>query len=188
MKFRARMVDLLAIKKFYSILCTAAKLSKLCVMRLTKDCVYFILTEMGTGTTAGNCGNLRCGGPVVWIEMEQSHFFNEYTMEGVTRDDPDIYVELEPDRLAKTLAALKSSNTVRSLKIKLTRKHETPHLSFDIELASAASLLETVAAASTATSDRNGNPAVATDGRQGGNSMDFKNLEPKMGPILGPLF
>ena len=113
MKFRARKVDLLSIKKFHSILCTAAKLSKLCVMRLTKDCVYFILTEMGTGTTLSNCGNLRCGGPVVWIEMEQGRFFSEYNMEGVTRDDPDIYVELEPDRLAKTLAALRSSNTVR---------------------------------------------------------------------------
>jgi len=161
MKFRARMVDLMAIKKFYSILCTAAKLSKLCVMRLSTDSVYFILAEMGSGTTAANCGNLRCGGPVVWIEMEQSHFFSEYNMEGVTRDDPDIYIELEPDRLAKTLGALRSSNTVRGLKIKLTRKHETPHLSFDIELASAAATLAAAPANSaSATPMRNGNLAT----------------------------
>ena len=46
----------------------------------------------------------------------------------------------------------------RSLKIKLTRKHDTPHLSFDIELASAAAMLDTV----TVTSMQNGN----ADGRQ----------------------
>ena len=156
------MVDLMAIKKFYSILCTAAKLSKLCVMRLSGDCVYFILAEMGSGTTAANCGNLRCGGPVVWIEMEQSHFFSEYNMDGVTRDDPDIYIELEPDRLAKTLGALRSSNTVRGLKIKLTRKHETPHLSFDIELASAAASLSAAASVNSASATplRNGNLAI----------------------------
>ena len=162
MKFRARMVDLMAIKKFYSILCTAAKLSKLCVMRLSSDCVYFILVEMGSGTTAANCGNLRCGGPVVWIEMDQSHFFNEYNMEGVTRDDPDIYIELEPDRLAKTLGALRSSNSVRGLKIKLTRKHETPHLSFEIELASAAATLPAASSVNSAavTPIRSGNAAT----------------------------
>ena len=28
----------------------------------------------------------------------------------------------------------------------------------------------------------------ATDDAQGGNSIDLKNLWPKLGPILGPLF
>jgi HUS1 checkpoint protein len=77
----------------------------------------------------------------VWAEVQQSHFFTEYSMDGVTKDNPEIYLELEPDRLAKTLNALKSSNAARSLKIKLTRKHDLPCLTFEIELASSAALL-----------------------------------------------
>jgi HUS1 checkpoint protein len=75
--------------------------------------------------------------------MEQTHFFAEYTMQGVKPDVPyenQIFLELEPDRLAKTLNALKSSNSARSLKIKLTRKHDSPCLSFEIDLAPSASM------------------------------------------------
>ena len=57
-------------------------------------------------------------------------------MEGVTPQDNEIYLELEPDRLAKTLTALKSSSHPRSLKVKLTRKRDMPCLSFEIELGS----------------------------------------------------
>ena len=60
-------------------------------------------------------------------------------MEGVTKDENEIYLELEPALLSKTLSALKSSNLAKSLKIKLTRKHETPCLSFEIELSSSLS-------------------------------------------------
>ena len=41
-------------------------------------------------------------------------------MEGVTREDNEIYLELDPDRLVKTLNAIKASAT-RAVKIKLTR-------------------------------------------------------------------
>ncbi len=45
MKFRGRMTDQLSIRKFYSILNTMAKLSKICVMRVNKDKIFFILSE-----------------------------------------------------------------------------------------------------------------------------------------------
>ena len=42
-------------------------------------------------------------------------------MEGVTREDNEIYLELDPDRLVKTLNAVKASAATRAVKIKLTR-------------------------------------------------------------------
>lgn len=65
------MIEVLAIKKFYSIIGTMARISKVCVMRLTVDKVYFILTDSGAST----------GGPAVWCEMDQENFFNEYNIE-----------------------------------------------------------------------------------------------------------
>ncbi len=60
MKFRGRITDQLSIRKFYNILGTMAKLSKVCVMRLTADRMFFILTEnTGGGATGG-------GAPSVW--------------------------------------------------------------------------------------------------------------------------
>jgi hypothetical protein len=114
MKFRGRMTDLAAIRKFYNIIGTMARLSKVCVMRLTADKVYFILAESGGVQLSGSC----CGGPSVWCELDRAHFFHEYNMEGVSAEEPEIYLELQPDRLAKTLNALRSSNLARSLKIK----------------------------------------------------------------------
>ena len=46
MKFRGRITDQLSIRKFYNILLTMAKLSKVCVMRLQKDKLFFILVEV----------------------------------------------------------------------------------------------------------------------------------------------
>ena len=138
MKFRGKMFDLVSIKKFYNLILTMSKLSKKCVWRLTRNDIYFILTEIGTATASGLSG--AGGGPIVWCHMEKDHFFQEYHMEGVTTQQPEIYLEFEPDRLARTLAALKNSNAAKSLKIKLTRKHDCPCLSFEIELTSSGSM------------------------------------------------
>lgn len=138
MKFRGRMTDLLSIRKFYSVLGTMAKLSKRCVLRLTADKLFFILTENGSN---GGGATSASGAPTVWCELDRSHFFSEYNMEGVTAREPEIYLELEPDRLARTLNALKAgagATSARSLKVKLTRKHDVPCLSFEIELAPSA--------------------------------------------------
>ena len=42
-------------------------------------------------------------------------------MEGVTKEDNEIVLELDPDRLVKTLNAVKASATTKAVKIKLTR-------------------------------------------------------------------
>ena len=122
MKFRARITDILAIKKLYNVISTMAKLAKSCVLRITHDKVYFILTDSGRSSLA------------VWCTMPRASYFSEFTMEGVTTQEPEIYLELEPDRLAKALNSLRTNLNTRALKIKLTRKHATPCLSFEIEL------------------------------------------------------
>ena len=123
MKFRGKMYDVSAIKKFYNLILTMSKLSKTCVWRFTATDLYLILS--------GETGSA----PVVWCQMDsRKHFFDDYHMEGVTPSHPEIYLEFEPDRLARTLAALKNTNAAKSLKIKLTRKHDRPCLSFEIEL------------------------------------------------------
>lgn len=62
-----------------------AKLSKLCVVRITKDFMYFIIVEE----------NVTVGKPMVWSILEQTHFFNEYSMAGVSDEQNEIYLEFE---------------------------------------------------------------------------------------------
>ena len=64
MKFRGRITDAVSIRKFYSILGTMAKLSKVCVLRLNKDKLFFILTE--NSAAAGNSAAAAVAGPTVW--------------------------------------------------------------------------------------------------------------------------
>jgi len=121
MKFRGRMVEQLAVKKFYSIMVSMGKMAKFCVLRLTADKLFFILTDQSA-----------VGGPAVWAELEQETYFNEYNIEGVSQEQNEIYLEFVPDKLAKTLSSLKGGS--RSVKMKLTKKNDVPCLTFDIEL------------------------------------------------------
>jgi len=116
------MIEQLSIKKFYSVIGTMAKIAKSCVMRLTADKVYFILTDQNAS-----------GGPAVWCEMEQESYFNEYNIEGVSQDQNEIFLEFVPDKLAKTINSLKSGQ-VKSVKMKLTKKNNVPCLTFEVEL------------------------------------------------------
>lgn len=97
-------------------------------MRLTADKVYFIATDI-----LGSGGHLPTGGPAIWCQLEQANFFNEFKLGGVTPDMPEIYLELEPDKLLKAMSLLKST---RAIKIKLTKKHMQPCLSFEVDLTS----------------------------------------------------
>jgi len=124
MKFRGKMVEQQAIRKFYTVLGTMARISKVCVLRLTADRLYFILSDQAAS-----------GGPAVWCQMDQENYFNEYNIEGVTREQNEIFLELVPEKLSKTLGSLKSSSApARSVKMKLTKKFSVPHLTFDVEL------------------------------------------------------
>ena len=68
--------------------------------------------------------------------MRTRDFFSEYIMQGVTRAENEIFLELDPDRTARTLGSLKNTNNAKSVKIKLTRKHNLPCLTFELELSS----------------------------------------------------
>jgi hypothetical protein len=39
--------------------------------------------------------NVTVGKPMVWSVLEQTHFFNEYSMTGVSEDQNEIYLEFE---------------------------------------------------------------------------------------------
>ncbi|XP_005108484.1 checkpoint protein HUS1 [Aplysia californica] len=121
MKFRGKITDIGYIQHFTNVVGTIAKLVKSCILRITEDKVFFILSER-VGDT----------GAQVWCELSQSHFFNEYAMEGVSEEANEIYLEVSPDLL---LRSLRTANTAKWLKIKLTKKH-TPCLTFEIDLPS----------------------------------------------------
>ena len=59
------------------------RLSKQCYLRLTKDSFYFIADDYSS-----------IGGASVWCEMEYDKFFKECVQEGVTEEDPDIYIQV----------------------------------------------------------------------------------------------
>ncbi|PSN30647.1 Checkpoint protein HUS1 [Blattella germanica] len=78
---------------------------------------------------------MTVGRPIVWTVLEQSHFFNEYSMAGVSEEQNEIYLEFEPDVMAKSLHSLKGNCAANSVKIKLTNK-KSPCLTFEIMLIS----------------------------------------------------
>lgn len=65
------------------IVTTLSKIAKECVLRLSHDKVYFIVSDENTsGHTPPN----------VWCHLDQSSFFSEYHMEGVDDTHRDIYL------------------------------------------------------------------------------------------------
>jgi len=117
MKFRGRICDCMGIQHLTNIVATIAKAGKRGVLRLTLDKIYFTLTGPVTGSA------------VLWSEITQSNFFNEYNMEGVSEENNEIYLDLE---LASLLRVLRSARNAKSLKLKLTKKH-SPCLTCEIE-------------------------------------------------------
>ncbi|PVD37195.1 hypothetical protein C0Q70_04190 [Pomacea canaliculata] len=115
---------LLHAASFADIVGTIAKLVKLCTLRITRDKLYFILSEQFVS-----------GGIRIWCELPQGHFCDEYAMQGVTPEANEIYLELCPENV---LRALKTGQSARWIKLKLTNKH-TPCLTVEVELPSVGS-------------------------------------------------
>lgn len=67
---------------FPDIVTTISKLSKECVLRLSNDKLYFIVSEDNSGPAP----------PVLWCEIPQAIFFSEYDMIGVDEEHKDIYL------------------------------------------------------------------------------------------------
>ncbi|XP_072174015.1 checkpoint protein HUS1-like [Diadema setosum] len=119
MRFRARLTDISSIEQFTRVFGTIAKLTQLCVLRISKERMFFILNDK---VAKGN----------LWCELQSMNLCSEYQMEGVAEDADEIYLEITPDDLVR---ALKTAQSAKSVKIKLTKKF-TPCLSLEVELPS----------------------------------------------------
>ncbi|XP_012502355.1 PREDICTED: checkpoint protein HUS1 [Propithecus coquereli] len=124
MKFRAKIVDGACLNHFTRVSNMIAKLAKTCTLRISPDKLNFILSD-----------KLANGGVSMWCELEQENFFSEFQMEGVSRENNEIYLELTSENLAR---ALKTAQNARALKIKLTNKH-FPCLTVSVDLLSVSS-------------------------------------------------
>merc|ERR1711872_29938 len=91
-------------------------------MRITPDRVYLIMRE----------NNAVVGGPSMYAEIEQESFFQEYNMEGVSQEHNEIFLNFDTETMHKNLTTL--GGTCQSLKMKLTKKNNTPLLSFEVHL------------------------------------------------------
>ncbi|XP_015258063.1 PREDICTED: checkpoint protein HUS1 [Cyprinodon variegatus] len=109
MKFRGKITDIACLNHFTRVVTTIAKLTKTCVLQLTPDNLFFILSGKVTNGGVG----MRC-------QLLQANFFHEYQMEGVSSELNQICLEVGPDNLSR---ALKTVQCAKSVKIKLSKKH-----------------------------------------------------------------
>ncbi|XP_076617188.1 checkpoint protein HUS1 [Chaetodon auriga] len=109
MKFRGKIIDVACLNHFTRVVTTISKLTKMCVLRLTPDNLFFVLS-----------GKVANGGVSMWCELSQANFFDEYQMEGVSSEDNEICLEVTPENLSRALKTVQNAKTV---KVKLTKKH-----------------------------------------------------------------
>lgn len=102
-------MDVACLNHFSRVVTTISKLTKTCVLRLTPDNLFFVMS-----------GKVANGGVSMWCELAQANFFDEYQMEGVSSEDNEICVEVSPDSLSRGLRTL---HNAKVLKVKLTKKH-----------------------------------------------------------------
>uniref|UniRef100_A0AAY4BQI0 Checkpoint protein n=1 Tax=Denticeps clupeoides TaxID=299321 RepID=A0AAY4BQI0_9TELE len=124
MKFRAKMIDLGCLNHFTRVVNTIAKLTKSCVLRLTPDNLYFVLSVA----------------PGVQRFCVSVNFFDEYQMEGLSPEANEICLEVAPENISR---ALKTAQNAKAVKVKLTKKH-CPCLTLSAELPSLSSISRVV--------------------------------------------
>ncbi|XP_044032156.1 checkpoint protein HUS1 isoform X2 [Siniperca chuatsi] len=129
MKFRGKIVDVACLNHFSRVITTISKLTKMCVLRLTPDHLFFVLS-----------GKVANGGVSMWCELSQANFFDEYQMEGVSSEDNEICLEVTPENLSR---ALKTVQNAKAVKVKLTKKH-CPCLTIAAELPTLSSVSRVV--------------------------------------------
>uniref|UniRef100_A0A673Y720 Checkpoint protein n=1 Tax=Salmo trutta TaxID=8032 RepID=A0A673Y720_SALTR len=129
MKFRAKMIDVGCLNHFTRVVNTISKLTKTCILRLTPNNLYFVLS-----------GKVASGGVGMWCELSQANFFDEYQLEGVAPDANEICLEVTPENLSR---ALRTSQNAKCVKIKLTKKH-CPCLTLVAELPTLSSVSRVV--------------------------------------------
>ncbi|XP_013856486.1 checkpoint protein HUS1 [Austrofundulus limnaeus] len=129
MKFRGKIIDVACLNHFSRVVTTISRLTKTCVLRLTPDHLFFILS-----------GKVSNGGVSMWCELLQVNFFDEYQMDGVSSEFNEICLEVSPENLSR---ALKTVQSAKSVKIKLTKKH-CPCLTITAELPTLSSISRVV--------------------------------------------
>ncbi|XP_078124466.1 checkpoint protein HUS1 isoform X2 [Sander vitreus] len=129
MKFRGKIIDIACLNHFTRVITTISKLTKTCVLRLTPDNLFFVLS-----------GKVANGGVSMWCELSQPNFFDEYQMEGVSPEDNEICLEVTPENLSR---ALKTIQNAKAVKVKLTKKH-CPCLTIAAELPTLSSISRVV--------------------------------------------
>lgn len=125
MKFKAIMYESLSMKNLAFITSTITKLSKSCVLRLTRSEMSFLICEENSSPKQ----------VIVWCLIDARQFYNEYIVESMPPVH-EIFLECPTDMLSTSLNNLKGGNsTARSVKIKLTCKI-SPCLTIEIDLLS----------------------------------------------------
>ncbi|KAM4606681.1 checkpoint protein HUS1 [Polymixia lowei] len=119
MKFRAKIIDVGCLNHFTRVVTTISKVTKTCVLRLTPDQLFFVLS-----------GKVANGGVSMWCELSQANFFDEYQLDGVSAEANEICLEVTPENLSR---ALKTAQNAKAIKVKLTKKH-CPCLTIAAEL------------------------------------------------------
>lgn len=123
MKFRAIISDNTCMKDFANIVTTLSKLSKEVICRIEPEKLSLIGHE-----------SLSAGMPQTWSDIARQSMFSEYQMEGVDDIHPEIYLAINPAKLALALTMLRN-NDINNLKFKLTNK-QFPCLTVDYEMVS----------------------------------------------------
>ena len=65
-----------------------ARLSKLCVIRISTDRLYFVISDSSNFV----------GSPYLWTELDQGHYFSEFHLDGVSVENNEIYLEVQPGK------------------------------------------------------------------------------------------
>ena len=112
MKFGIKLLDTVSITHFTHVIATISKLcaksanDKSCVMKLTEDQMYFILSEFASNNV-GNCGTGRTS---FWTSIDPKTLFEFYVSEGKSPEENFILLEIQPESLLRTL---KSSPNIK---------------------------------------------------------------------------
>uniref|UniRef100_R4FKD6 Checkpoint protein n=1 Tax=Rhodnius prolixus TaxID=13249 RepID=R4FKD6_RHOPR len=123
MKFRAKLAEWMNMKNLAFLATTLSKLTKTCVLKMTKAQFTLLICEENSSPKQ----------ILLWCVIDAPQFFNEYDVEGVTRDDK-IFLELPTEMLSSSLNTLKSGGSnIITVKIKLTDKM-SPCITVEIEL------------------------------------------------------
>jgi len=121
MKFRGKMTDVVSIRQFAQVIQTLSKSCKQLILRVTEERLILVFKDAGAGNRDMSA----------WCEVPRQNYFAEYTMEGVSPENNEIYMDIPSESVASTLSGLKSAQNF-TLKIKLTKKN-VPCLTFEIE-------------------------------------------------------